>query len=304
MPDHPATHQAFGLRWHLPFPFDAFPTAPAGQSAEVLVEEGIIPPPTATLSAAGPLRQAGPSEVRFGLPGVARLLISGGDRIRVQRYPGCRDDALCLMLMGTGAALLLHQRGFLPLHGSGVLTPKGAVLVIGHSGAGKSTTLAALMQRGYPMICDDLAALRIDAAGVPRVHPGVALYKLWADSAKALAVSTAGLARVRDELEKFMVPAAARLVTEPAPVTAIYQLSTHQSSELQLEPRRDGARFNAVLDHTWQKLTVKRMGLHQQHFSQAIAVANAARIVAVRRPDGAGLEPAALAERLEADFLR
>ncbi|KAA6187402.1 hypothetical protein F2Q65_02450 [Thiohalocapsa marina] len=301
--DRTATHLAFGLRWHLPFPFPAFPAAPAGQAADVLVEEGDLPSAAGEVRACGPLREAGPAVARIGLPGVARLLITDGNRIRVKRHDGCSDDALNLLLMGTGAALLLHQRGYLPLHGSGILTARGAVLFVGHSGAGKSTTLAALMQRGYPMICDDLAAIRLNDAGMPQVWPGVGVYKLWADSAEALGLGTADLPRVRAELEKFMVPTGANLVTQAAPVRAIYQLATHNRPELSMKPRRDSAKFNALLDHTWQKLTIKRMGLHTEHFSRAVAVANAVRVVSIRRPDGGGLHPGDLADRLEADFL-
>lgn len=139
---------------------------------------------------------------------------------------------------------------------------------------------------GYPMLAEDLAAVRLDMAGVAWVEPGVQVTKLWADSAAALGQPTAGLSRVRPELEKFVVPVGAALVKTAAPLAALYVLSAHNEPAIVLEERRDARKFNALLDHTWQKLVVKRMGLHGSHFQRAVAVANQARIVRVQRPEG------------------
>jgi energy-coupling factor transporter ATP-binding protein EcfA2 len=48
----------------------------------------------------------------------------------------------------------LFQRGFL-LHAVAVLAPQGAILLLGHSGAGK-TTLGRLLNEYYPIIADDI----------------------------------------------------------------------------------------------------------------------------------------------------
>ena len=269
---------------------------------DVVVRYGTVPPAPPSALAAGPLRQVTPEAARFGLPDVARLLVRGGNDILIDRREGADDERVRLLLLGTGTALLLHQRGLLPLHASAILTPAGAVLFTGHSGAGKSTLLNEFLRRGYPMLAEDLAAVRWDAAGVAWVEPGVQVTKLWADSAAALGQPTAGLARVRPELEKFVVPVGgAALVDTAAPLAALYVLSAHNEPNILLKERRDARKFNALLDHTWQKLVVKRMGLHTAHFQRAIAVANQARIVRVQRPDD-GFRLKELADAVEVDF--
>jgi hypothetical protein len=294
-------YAAYGLIWRMPLACPELRAAPAGSTADVIVCYGQLPPPLSYDVDAGPLRQVTPGEARFGLPGVARLLVRGGSEILIERQPEADDEMVRLLLMGAGAALLLHQRGLLPLHASAVVAPAGAVLFMGHSGAGKSTLLNEYLRRGYPMLAEDLAAVRLDAEGAAWVEPGVQITKLWADSAAKLGQSTDGLPRVRPELEKFMLPVTVALADAPAPLAAIYVLSIHNQSTITLEKRREARNFTALLDDTWQKLVVKRTGLHATHFQRAIAVVNQARIVRVQRPDD-GFRLTELADAIEADF--
>lgn len=299
-------YYAFGLTWQMPLPCPELPpidqTTASGVLPDVVVRYGELPPRSSELSEAGPLRQVAPGEARFGMPNIARLCMRAGNEIIVQRHPGAEDDMVRMLLTGPGAALLLHQRGTLPLHASGIVTPQGnAILFMGHSGSGKSTTLNGFLARGYPMLCEDLAAVRLDDHKQAWVHPGVQVTKLWADSAEKLGVETADLPRVRSELGKFLAPVDQHLTSEPAPVHTIYALSIHNEDRLELEVRKDVGKFNSLLDHTWQKLTIQRMGLHGIHFQNAVTIANQARIVRVTRPDRQ-FELDMFLDRLEEDF--
>jgi hypothetical protein len=296
-----ATHRAFGLTWAIPFDFPPFAVVEDGGPADIVVVEQDVPRPAADANWAGPLRAVEGSQITFGMPDAARMLITDGNRIAFERHDTCTEESLRLLLMGPGAALLLHQRGRLPLHGSGIVTEKGAILLVGHSGAGKSTTLGALMDRGYPVLCDDLAAVDLDASGRAVVYPGTQVMKVWSDSAESLGWATDGLPRVRPEFEKFVVTLREQ-TTEAMPLVAVYQLSTHNEPDVVLTPKTSTAKFNALLDHTWQKMTVKRMGLHGQHFERIVAVANQVRVVQVKRPVGVPIDENGLVDMLVADF--
>lgn len=64
------------------------------------------------------------------------------------------------VLVGIGLGLLLHRRGTTCLHGSVVSVHGRTIALLGDSGAGKSTTAAALVAQGGTLISDDIAALR------------------------------------------------------------------------------------------------------------------------------------------------
>ncbi len=64
-------------------------------------------------------------------------------------------------------ALLFAQTGARLVHGAGFLDPRGdAVLALGGSGRGKSTLVAAALDKGVPVLGDDLLVLRLHDGGV------------------------------------------------------------------------------------------------------------------------------------------
>lgn len=294
-------HRAFGLVWQLPFPVPELRPAHPGEHAHVTVTTGQVPPPPVDAVRSGPLRRVAPGEAWVELPGVVRFWVRQGDSIRMEAAPTAEAQFVRLMLLGPVAGLLLLQRGLLPLHASAIVTPAGAALFVGHSGAGKSTLLNEFLRRGYPMIAEDIAAVRLDAQGRPWVEPGVQATKLWADSAEHLGQSTQGLAQVRSGREKYVVPVAEHLAAEAAPLAAIYALTRHNSRDILLDEHRDARKFEILNEYTAQKLAIKGMGVDASHFRHMVAVANQARLVHVARPDK-GFLLKELADAVEADF--
>jgi len=106
---------------------------------------------------------------------IGKVKISKGELVTVESDKDLESsDELNIIpfLLGPVMALLLHQRGFLVLHGSAVNTGTGAVAFLGHRGNGKSTTAIHLYVDGYPLVADDILAIKFDDEGLPVVYPG------------------------------------------------------------------------------------------------------------------------------------
>ncbi len=295
---------AFGLVWPFPFACPELRPSVHQQAPDIKVYLGEVPESLNAARPAGPLLQVTPEMVLFCFPDVARYLVRGGSEIIIQPEAEI-DHQVRLFLLGTVTALLLMQRGLLSLHASGVVTPKGAVLFAGHSGYGKSTLLASFLARGYPMLTDDLAAIKSNGLNgtKPAVLPSFPNMKLWTDSLTRIGRDTADLQRVRNaNLDKFSVPVQYEIASEAAPLHAIYVLQPMNETAVRLEPLTHAKKFNVFLDHTWQKLTLKRQGRHAAHFQQVTAVANQIRVVRAHRPEKPFLLDE-LTDAIEADFL-
>jgi hypothetical protein len=88
-------------------------------------------------------------------------------------------------LLGPVLGLLLRLRGVPCLHASAVAFRKFAVAFAGAEGAGKSTTAAALANRGRAVISDDIVAL-LEREGSFFVLPAYPYLSLWPESVKLL----------------------------------------------------------------------------------------------------------------------
>lgn len=95
----------------------------------------------------------------------------GGAQVRVAWSPVTPVQDVLLYLLGPVLGSVLRMRGATCLHGSAVAYQGQAAVLIGPKGAGKSTTAAALLERGCKMLTDDIAVIR-EADGQFYVEPG------------------------------------------------------------------------------------------------------------------------------------
>ncbi|MCB1643489.1 MAG: hypothetical protein KDI37_17295, partial [Xanthomonadales bacterium] len=112
-----------------------------------------------------------------------------------------RIGAFC---MGIGMTCLLKSLGQLQLH-AGIASCEGkTVMLIGASGAGKSSTLAAMQAEGWMVHAEDLAAIRIEQETVT-FKPGYNRIRLWLHVVDELRVN-GSTAEIAPNGEKVYLP--------------------------------------------------------------------------------------------------
>jgi len=157
----------------------------AGSGSDVTLQFGTVDPLPSQFDSAGFGFWATADAACHVLEKVGAFLVKGGREVVIDAAPGVEERLLRLSLLGPVLALILHQRGFLVLHGSVVARQGVAVACLGKNGWGKSTVAAALHAKGYELVTDDVAAIRFDETG-PSVLPSFPQVKLWPQAASLL----------------------------------------------------------------------------------------------------------------------
>ena len=174
--------------------------------------------------------------------GIIFWIATSGRTVSVYWPPGETSQSAAYYFTGPVLAFLLRRSGKTLLHGSAVASAQGAIAFLGQSGAGKSTTAAAMLQQGVATVTDDVITLE-PAAGGWSVQPGYAGMRLWQDSVEALFGSAAVVPRLVDHSEswpgwdkRFLeVDKAGSFSTEPAMLKAIYILAPRGAGAPRIE---------------------------------------------------------------------
>ncbi len=148
------------------------------------------------------------------------------DGQEVHLFGGLVEDTeyVASVVAGPVASFLRWLRGWPSLHASAVAV-NGRVLAIGgQSGAGKSTTTAALASCGYPLFSDDVLGWRSTPDRL-LACPGPTRVKLWPDTVAALGLDPESLPRVRTDLNKRLLQLPEAATDTELPLGAVYLLS-------------------------------------------------------------------------------
>lgn len=278
----PFLYQAFGLTIGSEMEIPEFM---AGQGLpEVSIRLDRVPENLEDAARTGVRFQAKPGHFWLKKDRVAKYLVSGGDRVTVDIFPGARDQEVRLYLLGSVFGALLHQRGLLPLHASGIDTGGRCVLFCGGSGTGKSTIASALVKQGYHLHTDDLAVIGRDASGRPVVWPGYPQLKLWEDVMRRMGDDPDALPRVRQAWKKYAVPAPRNFHGLPLPVHTIYILVPDNGRTISSNRLEGIAKFRALTAQTYRFSFVEGLDTTAAHFRLAHLVARSTPLQLLRRP--------------------
>ncbi len=220
------------------------------------------------------------------VPAVGSYWVRNGQEILVSPAPDAPWPDVQTFLFGAAFTALLHQRGTLVLHAAAIAGAKGAVLVAGPSGVGKSTTAAALELRGQTVLSDDVAVVSRDPLGHLLVHPGPPHISLWAETARRLGRPCFEVGSVRRGVEKYSVPASLNEGRHAQPVIGVLVLCLGDDDWVETEEVAGRGAFEALRTHTRCWELVGSLGKQLAHFRLAAEIAARVPVVMVRRPAG------------------
>ena len=215
------------------------------------------------------------------LPGKLLMRIEAGRTITYQPYDGADPDEVRLYLLGSGLGALMMQRGNVVLHANAVAMPGGgALLCLGDSGVGKSTTATALMQRGHQVLADDVCPIGEDGM----LRPGLARIRLWDDAAGQLDIDTAPLDRVRSSDPKYNLPIGDHCGAEPRRPALFVILEITEENSVSVTELKGFERFAALRKNVYRPHYLEAMGMEAAYLKRLADLASNTAMHRLLRP--------------------
>jgi hypothetical protein len=226
----------------------------------------------------------GPGTIVFLIRGVGRVLIEQGRRVVFDVFADVAPLALRTNFIGTIQALLWHQRGYLPLHGSAVLVDGRAIAVAGPTTAGKSVTAAALTRRGFPLVADDFTVIDWQPEP-PVVLPAYQKLRLLKDACDELDLLGAALAEAHPSEEKYVLATEAAPSNAAVPITDIFILA-ERGSAFSAEKLGPVEGVQQLLTSVHMLEAAYALGLQKQVFTAINAIVSKVQLWRIVVPDG------------------
>ncbi|MEX2461050.1 MAG: aldolase [Paenibacillaceae bacterium] len=220
----------------------------------------------------------------FEVPDTAIFCIQDGESIIVSPLNGADEDKIRLYLLGTCMGALLMQRRILPLHGSAIAINGKAYAFVGDSGAGKSTLASAFLNKGYPLISDDVIAVTFTKNQIPVVMPAYPQQKLWQESLTEFGMETSGYQSIFQRETKYLVPVPSKFISEPLPLGAVFELSKIASEGIEIQPIQGLVRLHTLFCQTFRSYLLAKFGLLEWHFNTTANISNKIELYQLRRP--------------------
>lgn len=174
--------------------------------------------------------ELGDGRVVYDFDGFAAYVVDrAAKRIVIHRDPGVDDATLGHLLVDTVLPMHFAVSGELVLHASSICLGEGsdrfAVLFVGESGAGKSTTATACALAGATLLGDDFAMVKVSRADAS-VIPGNVGVRLWEDSALALLPGHSGrpVAQYTSKVRLGSADLQSRIHAEPVRIGVVFFL--------------------------------------------------------------------------------
>lgn len=211
--------------------------------------------------------------------------VTGGSLIEADVCDGDTDSNVAVYLMGSCMGAILVQRGFMLLHGSCVTDGKRSVLITGDSGAGKSTTAAEFLKRGWRLVTDDVTCV-FEQDGVPMVQASYPSQKLWQDALDHYEKSSDDIHSLyfSEDREKFGIDVSESFFDGICPLSMVVRLVAADHSTC-LSPMEGMAKVDQLMRNTYRLYLIEKRHL-QRHFQRCVNLAGKIPMALAVRENG------------------
>lgn len=286
-------YKVYSFTIQVPFAIDELISIPS-QLTDIIIQEEPVSPTLKNISSQGEFfnghieyQISENKEILLFIKDIGYYHIYNKNTVTIQRLEGVSNEDISLYLLGFCFGFIVSLHETFALHGSAVGTSEGCIMFVGESGAGKSTTAAQFVQRGFNLIADDVCVIHFDKddQGQEKIYvqPAYPQLKLWGDSAEQLNYATEELKTVSDTWNKYRVPSKDIFQAQACPLKAIYFLEPTENELFKIYELKGFDKVLACTQNTYNRRATLLLGLEQQHFEFCTKIASKIPIRKIER---------------------
>jgi energy-coupling factor transporter ATP-binding protein EcfA2 len=227
-----------------------------------------------------------PTHYRITIKDVASYFVQDGKTIFIEAHEKADQESIRLFCLSNAFAAALHQRKTIPIHCAALIDNGELVLILGNSGAGKSTTMASLLQQGLKPFSDDVCVpLHGPEAGQIRLYSSYPMMKFWKETLDLVGLNSKVDRKIRPDMEKYGIYFHQSFLTEAlAPKLIILLEKTDEVSTPILAALSGIELFTRLESNAYRAEYLGFSDLKKEHFMLFTQLANQARCFVLKRP--------------------
>ena len=230
------------------------------------------------------------------------LLITNGNTIQYELKSPDFKPLVGAYILGWGMAMLIHQRGDLAIHGSCIANEKGAIIISGNSGTGKSTITNRLLKKGYRLMADDIALVTIPEKDKALAYPAFPFQKLCRDVAVKQDISLDEMIYIDEMKDKFLKPYEGNFSTEPMPLLGLVLLHKQEEEQFRANILTGLPKWQACMEAFFLAPLLEQAITQPIYAQPALTLAGAIPILSIYR--GSKLDYRNQMEQSILDFIK
>ena len=209
-----------------------------------------------------------------------------GSRVIVQPIKGANHRTVRAHLLGTVMAVVLHQRGCIPLHASAININDKLTLITGDSGAGKSTTVSGLLKKGYRIFADDVVVAREENSTTVVASSSYPMIKLWDDAIGKLDDDRFNnrTFAIAQDINKYGIFFHNQFDKASYSIERVFVLALKDEGAIETIRVTDGEAFNAIKNQSYRAEFIHTRYLMELNFKMLTNLARQAEVIQICRP--------------------
>ena len=211
-------------------------------------------------------------------------LIRGGKEILVKLKTGYTYETISPWILGYCLSMVLLQRSILTIHCSAIATQNGAIMISGTPGAGKSSLAGKLLEQGYSLMADDVAAVRF-TDDICKVYPAFPFQKLCSNEIEKRALDKTKLIYINEDKDKYLVPINDIFESKPRQLMAFFYIVKAPVEELSIKKLSGFECFMSIKDNLFLHRLKGNWETSPSVINQCMKIASKCDIFLIARPE-------------------